>query len=72
LQEVWKQPEACRRYGSSQRLAGGIEADRGLQEVFKQAEACRKYRSSQRLAGGMEAARGLPEVGSSQKLEGGI
>jgi hypothetical protein len=49
LLEVKKQSEACRRYGSSQRLAGVIEAARGLQEVY--------CRSSQRLARGMEAVR---------------
>ncbi len=36
MQEVWKQVEACRRYENRQRLAGGMEAGRGLPEVWKQ------------------------------------
>ncbi len=31
-QQMWKQVEACRRYGSRQRLAAVMDAVRGLQE----------------------------------------
>ncbi len=57
-----KQSKACRRHGSSQRLAGDLEETRGLQEIWKKPEPCRRYGSIQRLAGGIEAGRGLLEV----------
>ncbi len=55
-QQKWRQVEACWRYVSRQRLAGGMEAGRGLQPYRmydrKQSKACRRY----------GAARGLQEV----------